>query len=128
MSLGYQPASGLAHDAGLTRGEGLDRVDPAFTSGLYLDGDDARSETNHEIDLSPPRPGISHHYIGAATNQEILGMLFPELRQRPGSQMRGWGSSSSMFTSRKLITRTFLRKRAGRYMSHTQASSRSISK
>jgi hypothetical protein len=37
-------------------------------------------------------------------------------------------SSSSMFTSRKVMTLTFFTKRAGRYISHTHASSSSSSK
>lgn len=98
------------------------------SSGLHLDGDDAGPETNHQVDLPSARPGVAGHDCGAAPDQELLGYAFPELRQDTATQRRGWGSSSSMFTSRKLITRTFLRKRAGRYISHTQASSRSISK
>ena len=44
-----------------------------------------------------------------------------------GSEMSGFSSSSTL-TSLKVITRTFLTKRAGRYMSHTQASCISTSK
>ena len=44
-----------------------------------------------------------------------------------GSRSSGF-STSSMLTSLKVITRTCLTKRAGRYMSHTQASARRSSK
>jgi hypothetical protein len=52
---------------------------------------------------------------------------YPPNPASSGSEISGF-SSSSTFTSLKVITRTFLTKRAGRYISHTQASCISTSK
>ena len=51
--------------------------------------------------------------------------LAPSPGPRHSSSLR---MSSSMFTSLKVTTRTLVTKRAGRYMSHTQASCRVMSK
>ena len=51
----------------------------------------------------------------------------PPKPESAGSEMSGFSSSSTL-TSLNVITRTFFTKRAGRYMSHTQASCISTSK
>jgi len=55
------------------------------------------------------------------------GQRYPPKPASSGREMSGF-SSSSTFTSLKVITRTFLTKRAGLYMSQTQASCISTSK
>ena len=65
---------------------------------------------------------------GAAPEQEIGGDAFSEPAELPRGQRAEVGSSSSMLTSRNVITLTLLTNLAGRYMSHTHASFNSSSK
>ena len=83
---------------------------------------------HHEVQFATADANVATFHDGAARFQEVSCDVFAELSEASRAQIWMDGSSSSMFTSRKLKTWTFLRKRAGRYMSQTQASLRVSSK
>ncbi len=95
---------------------------------LHLHHHPLSSVSDDEIDFSPTDPHVALFDRYFAPGEESLSKLFTGRPDAASCQIWVPGSSSSMLTSRKLRTRTFWRKRAGRYMSHTQASSISISK
>ncbi len=95
--------------------------------GLHLHGDDLRTESNHEIDLATADSEVAADDLGATPRQEVRGDTLTPSRQLRGQILVGC-SISSMLMSRKVSTLTCFTKRAGRYMSHTQASPRSSSK
>lgn len=95
---------------------------------LDLHGDPPSVEDHHEIQLTVFDPQIVSFDHCAAGDEKAACNRFAEPADTSRTQICIDGSSSSMFTSRKLRTWTFFRKRAGRYMSHTHASLRVSSK
>lgn len=95
---------------------------------LHLDGYSCTCTLDDEVDLSPPDTHVAVDDRETVAHQIVGGDVLSKLAQAMRRQRRTPGSSSSIFTSRKVSTRTCCRNLAGRYMSHTQASSSSISK
>ncbi len=98
--------------------------------GLDLEGDEHPVAPGEDVEF-----GSSGAYVAAFDHHTTSGeephcdRLAESAHMRAGPlQMAVEGSSSSMLTSRKVITLTRFTKRAGRYMSHTHASSSSSSK
>ncbi len=87
-------------------------------------------EVDHEVDLAAGYGHVPAEDLTACPSKHPGGeTLRRSGYPRPmGGSIGAPGSSSSMLTSRKVSTRTFVRNRAGRYMSHTHASSNSSSK
>lgn len=81
-----------------------------------------------QVDLATVDLDVPADDSGAAIGQEGSSNRLAEGPDVLPTQSWVVGSSSSMFTSRNVITLTRFTKRAGRYMSHTQASSSSSSK
>lgn len=112
--------------------EVLDRIEIRTKPGLHFDGDPLGSLDGKQIDLAATDAYVAFQNPQSTPFEKRSGKRFANASQ-PGQV--GWlisselaGSSSSMFTSRKVITLTCLTNRAGRYMSHTHASSSSSSK
>jgi len=95
---------------------------------LHLDGDPRAVPLDDEVDLTSTDTNVAVDDRETAPNQVVGSDSLPKLAQPTRRQRRTPGSSSSIFTSRKVSTRTCCRNLAGRYISHTQASSSSISK
>ncbi len=95
---------------------------------LHLDSDASSSVLCEDVDLTPTDPHVALDDVEPVANEELRGDPLPELSNLALRQRRTPGSSSSIFTSRNVSTRTRCRNLAGRYMSHTHASSSSISK
>ena len=101
---------------------------------LHLHGEGGVTVTGQDVDLPTADEEVALEDAGAAAGEEGAGDVLAEAGeagtgetgQRP--QIGEVGSSSSMLTSRNVITLTFLTKRAGRNMSQTHASSNSNSK
>lgn len=111
--------------------EGLDGVDAIITvedGRLHLDGNASSPVLGEDVDLSAPYSQIAIDDSEPVASQECCGGQLSDRSHVPSGQSRTPGSSSSMFTSRNVNTRTRWRNLAGRYMSHTHASSSSISK
>ena len=87
-------------------------------------------DEGHEVDLSTLDRDIpgQNPSSGALQHPGDEPLACPAYRPAMGGSIGAPGSSSSMLTSRKVKTRTVVRNRAGRYMSHTHASSSSSSK
>lgn len=126
-------------DAGRPEGDG-EAAERPFLGVVHL-GEGVPVGDRLDLDDHPPG-GPGHEEIALGTGGADVATEDPEapygvalggqaLTQGTDlgpAQSRAPGSSSSMLTSRKLSTVTRFRKRAGRYMSHTQASSSSIRK
>ena len=100
--------------------------------GLHLDQDRWTGYPGHEqVDLTERVSDVAGDDPVAPAPVRLGGDPLTERTQRPAVDApyrRAPGSSSSMLTSRKESTVTAFRKRAGRYMSQTQASVRRIRK
>jgi hypothetical protein len=83
---------------------------------------------DENIDLAPSDANVAVHDPKSVANEKRGCDPLSEFADPTASQRRMPGSSSSIFTSRNVSTRTRWRNLAGRYMSHTHASSSSISK
>jgi hypothetical protein len=95
---------------------------------LHLDGDALPSVLGENVDLTSTDPHVAFDDVKPAANEKLRSDPLSEMPNLPLRQRRTPGSSSSIFTSRNVSTRTRCRNLAGRYMSHTHASSSSISK
>jgi hypothetical protein len=101
--------------------------------GLHLHEDRRTgSPIGHDqVDLTEREPDVAGDDPVAPALVRVGGDPLAERTQRPtvdARYRRAPGSSSSMLTSRNESTVTAFRKRAGRYMSQTQASVRRILK
>jgi len=103
-------------------------IESTGLNGLDFNRNPQFSECNYEIYLTAPDSHVSCDEMGSAAHEEPGSQRFTGGSQFPPIQSCTPGSSSSMFTSLNVSTRTLFRNRAGRYMSHTQASSSSTSK
>ncbi len=112
----------------VTASNGAPNAEPA--SGLHLAEHHGPAARHHEVELAFATAPV-------AVEQRVARVRVPGRdRVLTGHPERtavvGHGqislASSSMFTSLKVTTRTLATKRAGRYMSHTQASLSSSSK
>src|SRR5262249_37616267 len=105
-------------------------------SGLDLAEHDRPPEAENKIQLAVPTAPVAVEHLVAVSEVPVRGAVLPRdaegapaLRpHRPGNGYSSFSGSSSTLTSLKVTTRTDDTKRAGRYMSHTQASLRAISK
>lgn len=95
---------------------------------LDLNGDTLSVDRGKQIQLTALEPDVALVDGGATPDQEIGSDALTEATQLPRAQRAEVGSSSSMFTSRNVMTFTLLTNLAGRYMSHTHASFNSNSK
>jgi hypothetical protein len=95
---------------------------------LHLDRDTLPTVLAENVDLTATDPHVAFDDVKPVTNEELRSDQLSEMPDLSLRQRRTSGSSSSMFTSRNVSTRTRCRNLAGRYMSHTHASSSSISK
>jgi len=95
---------------------------------LHLDGDTDAVVMHDQVDLTSANRHVPTDDQGTSIGQEGSSNQFADSPDALLAQSWVVGSSSSMFTSRNVITLTRFTKRAGRYMSHTQASSSSSSK
>lgn len=123
-----------AHLLSLGRGEVIQGIigGSGWDDRLHLHHSPGGPEANDQVDFAATNDNVASQDPTAVTRQKRSGEALTEtaetaamLRRR---QSRLAGSSSSMLTSRNVITLTRFTKRAGRYMSHTQASSNSSSK
>jgi hypothetical protein len=103
-------------------------VASASGSGLHLDSGNIPINRDNEIEFSAPDAQVPVSNDGAAVLQKTGGNRFAKSAESSVAYRAELGSSSSMFTSRNVITLTLLTNRAGRYMSHTHASFNSNSK
>ncbi len=125
-----------AHLVHLVRREADDGVGGvgAEPDRLHLDGEGGVTVTGQDVDLPTADEEVALEDAGAAAGEKGAGDVLAEGGEaatgKPGQirQICEVGSSSSMFTSRKVITLTFFTKRAGRNISQTHASSNSSSK
>ncbi len=96
------------------------------------DLDDGADTVDHgdQIDLTAGDGDVAPDDLRTGPREHSSGdpLAGPTYERPMGGSIGAPGSSSSMFTSRKVRTRTLVRNRAGRYMSHTHASSSSSSK
>ena len=83
---------------------------------------------SNEIDLTTANSDVPSNDRHAVSLEKGGGNGFPQPSDIRFSQIWTPGSSSSMLMSLNVMTRTLCRNRAGRYMSQTHASSKSISK
>jgi len=95
---------------------------------LHLDGDAPPSVLGEDVDLAATDPHVAFDDAKPVASEKLRGDPLSEMSNLSLRQRRTPGSSSSIFTSRNVNTRTRCRNLAGRYMSHTHASSSSISK
>ena len=98
---------------------------------LHLDGDPSAGHGDYQIELTPTYTDVAAEDLGTTLGEETSCDTFAEHTQAltmPVGYMAEIGSSSSMLTSRNVMTFTLLTNRAGRNMSHTHASFNSNSK
>jgi len=107
--------------------EALGGVCEVDGAGLDFDRNASATEIDNEIQFASSDDEIASMYRGAEPHRSLLNEVFAEPADLT-FQIRTPGSNSSILTSRKLSTLTFCRNRAGRYISHTHASSKRISK
>ena len=109
--------------------EVIDGVTRAGHGGcLDLDRDPPRGDGHDEVELAAINSCVALQHLGAAGFQKQGGYLLAEPTTLIAAQITEVGSSSSMLTSRNVITLTLLTNLAGLYMSHTHASFNSNSK
>ncbi len=101
---------------------------PTRNTCLDLDNGTLALMFHKQIDLATPDANIAVQQPDATILQETNRDGLTETAQLPRAQIAEVGSSSSMLTSRNVITFTLLTNRAGRYISHTHASFNSSSK
>ena len=75
--------------------------------GLHLNGHSPTRVQNQKVQFTPPHPNIAINDGQAATSEEEGCDVFAESPHPAPTQIWTPGSSSSMLTSRKVITRTF---------------------
>ena len=95
---------------------------------LDLDYDSLIVDGRYQVDFPVPYPSVALQHCCAPVLQEAGGYVLAESTELVAAQMAEVGSSSSMLTSRNVITLTLFTNLAGRYMSHTHASFNSSSK
>lgn len=98
------------------------------STGLDLDGGSFPVDRHQEIQFAAPDAQIAILDDSAPPLQEVDCYRFTEPAETSPAQRAEVGSSSSILTSRKVITLTLFTNLAGRYMSHTHASFNSNSK
>jgi hypothetical protein len=101
--------------------------------GLDLNGNPGPVDRHNEIELSSTNARVAGDEPGPSGDEKAGGDILTKGTKRLASRIGGAqraeeGSSSSILTSRNVITLTLLTNRAGRYMSHTHASFNSSSK
>ena len=99
-----------------------------LTCGLDLDRDSLTVERNDKVEFPITDPSVPLQQPCATVLEELGSHMLTESADVTGAQIAEVGSSSSMLTSRNVITLTVLTNLAGRYMSHTHASFNSSSK
>lgn len=106
-----------------------DRVALTFgETGFHLNGHTLAIDHHHEIDFATTHANVATDNGSSAAQEKAGGYSLAESTDLSPAQRAEVGSSSSMLTSRKVITLTLLTNRAGRYISHTHASFNSSSK
>lgn len=95
---------------------------------LHLDRNPGAPQADNEVELAPTDRYIAIEDVRTTIIEKNCGETLAESTEVTTTQRAEVGSSSSMLTSRKVITFTLLTNRAGRYISHTHASFNSSSK
>lgn len=98
------------------------------TGRLDLDHDAVAAQHHDKVDLATTGAHIALENASTPLLQEFGCYVLAETAALAAAQIAEVGSSSSMLTSRNVITLTLLTNLAGRYMSHTHASFNSSSK
>ncbi len=97
-------------------------------TGLDLNGHTLAIKDHHEIYFAATHSDVATDNGRPTAQKKTGGYRLSESADLFPAQRAEVGSSSSMLTSRKVITFTLLTNRAGRYISHTHASFNSSSK
>ena len=97
-------------------------------TGFHLNRHTLAINDDHEIDFASTHTDVATDDGGSAAQKKAGGYSLAESTDLTPTQRAEVGSSSSMLTSRKVITLTLLTNRAGRYISHSHASFNSSSK
>ena len=120
-----QPDGSLTEPVELVVIDALPRVgfDPGGPARLHLHGDEAIAEVGDQIDLVATDPAVPVDDARTASLEEAGCERFAVAGEVGPGQCAAGRSSSSTLTSLNVITVTRSTKRAGRYMSHTHASS-----
>ena len=125
---------GSPHPCGLGRVEGEHGIDPVGETlpghAAHLDDGSFTAGVDQQVDLASSHSQVAPDHAAPVTGDEVAGQPLGRLTEEAAAigHSRPDCSISSTLTSRKVSTLTRLRNRAGRYMSHTQASSSRTSK
>ena len=111
---------------GLT--EVIDRLPLAAGTGFHFNSSELSCDGGNQIEFAAAHPEIARNDGGTAVLQKAGSDSFTKGSETAKRQRAELGSSSSILTSRNVMTLTLLTNRAGRYMSHTHASFNSNSK